>query len=180
MAHTDRLKIEKKGENKGIELEEFKFAARALGKSKGEMRPHIKYLYIEKNIVSATDGRRLHVFNTAYELDSGFYEVVKNTAACIYIIKTDIDSEYPEFKAVLDESKNHVPLEITFGAMKESCDATITLIVRQIYPTKFVRFKFIKDVLASNSWDWSIYIPSSEEDYSIIFKQTRICRTNRK
>jgi len=153
----------------GLELECFRFVARALSKDKTERRSHIKFLFItDDKRVLATDGKRLHTFVTAYEIESGFYEVVKNMKTSFIMIKSDSVAEYPDFEEVLDDTAHKT---LMTGADDIGVFATFAKIVRALPETETISLDFIRDVLnfgSSFSMKWEVMIKNAES--GIIFK----------
>ncbi len=121
-------------------------------RDKGDWRAHIKYLYVTKNkdqvneIVS-TDGHRLHLYETRFEVEPGYYDVLKNTKTSLVLVKVKDDSEYPDCEPIFNfGSADYSRKDKAAGSTEESPDDFYAKLMRRT-ETNIINYHYIEDVL---------------------------------
>jgi len=69
------------------DFEGIEFCIRALSKNKEEPRVQMIHLHIAKNIMTGTDGSRIHVYDLKDKFPKGWYRVIKKSRYYIALYK---------------------------------------------------------------------------------------------
>jgi len=69
------------------DFEGIEFCIRALSKNKDEMRIQCMHLHVARNIMTGTDGSRIHVYDLRDKFPKGWYRVIKKTRGYIALYR---------------------------------------------------------------------------------------------
>ena len=105
----------------------LRFCCDALDFNKTDHYAHVVCIKDEK--CTATDGLRLFV--AACSLPNGVYDVIKNTRQAVYLVKTDDNISFPDYKLVVYDFPDTRLCTITFGRSK-SREANINKLIKSL------------------------------------------------
>jgi hypothetical protein len=72
-------------------------------------RPHMKYLYVPKDLktIACTDAKRINISDNVLNWEHGFYEILKNNKNEIWLIKTVIEADYPDYSMYINNNLDY-------------------------------------------------------------------------
>ena len=137
--------------NKKDDKEKFdmiKILLKALNlKSENEV---FKYMYVDVTNIYCIDGHRCHRIKAeAFEIDRGYYEVVKNTQKEIILIKVDCCAKYPATAAIFNKTAYSNRHQLKESMLIQSDPVFLSQQLKKIYATAgLVNFAYVQDCAA--------------------------------
>jgi len=141
----------------------------ALTKNKHDTRPHIKFVFSENGVFTATDGSRLHSYKPANQLffcKDGFYSVIKRNKTNV-ILKFEGNGEYPETESLLS-TVGFKTFDEPFYAEIGYCSHIYAKIVRAM-KTGTIDYKLLEGVFSTGD-QFDCFIKDAKSQ--IIFKNS--------
>jgi len=146
------------------ETSDIHWVAGALTKRKDERRPHVKFIHVKDGEFTATDGSRIHTYESEVSCKDGFYSVIKRCKSNVILRFEGATEEYPEFKSLLN-TEGHDETIYAYADLG-NCSGSYAGIVHAM-KAGTLNYDFLKDLFSEDD-GFDVFIKDAESP--IIFK----------
>lgn len=124
--------------------------------NKGTHRLLLQNIIFDSDKWVATDGHRIHIYESQGSYQKGLYESIINNSGKLILkfVSDDID-KYPEWSNIPCSQKT--PLELTIDSTFY-LSVAYTNIIRCLEVSTTLDFQFVQDLLKQTSDLWTVYI----------------------
>jgi hypothetical protein len=126
-------------------------------------QPYMRYFYKNNDKITASDGKQLARLDhdILNDLENGFYSFIKKSTKEYFLVKEDLDCNYPDIQSFIDMSYEYQKTKITI----DSKDSTTFAyqICNLILETNCVfNFELVKNIQDLSS-EWSVYYKDNRQ-----------------
>lgn len=126
-------------------------------------QPYMRYFYKNNDKITASDGKQLARLDhdILNELENGFYSFIKKSAKEYFLVKEDLDCNYPDIQSFIDMSYEYQKTKITIDSKDSTTFAyrICNLILETNCVFNFELVKNIKDL----SPEWTVYYKDNRQ-----------------
>jgi hypothetical protein len=133
----------------------IKWALKARDKESHKL--HLENIIFDSDKWVATDGHRIHIYESQEAYQKGLYEsIINNNGKLVLKFVSDDTDKYPEWSSIPCSKKT--PLEFEIDSPFHIPSVTYTNIIRCLEVSVTLDFQFVQDLLKQTYDPWTIYI----------------------